>query len=87
MFTIVYYNSKLWYYGTLIYYGKLWYYGKNYGTRDKTMILYWELWNFDLRRKKHGRLPKTKKLWFIMKKKNYGNTTKQLKVLNKCIAL
>ena len=38
--TIVYYTSKLWYYGTLIYYGKLWYYGKNYGTMDKTMILY-----------------------------------------------
>ena len=39
-FTIVYYTSKLWYYGTLIYYGKLWYYGKNYGTMDKTMVLY-----------------------------------------------
>ena len=36
----LYYTSKLWYYGTLIYYGKLWYYGKNYGTMDKTMVLY-----------------------------------------------
>ena len=50
-FTIVYYTSKLWYYGTLDYYGKLWYYGQNYGTINKTMALYWELWNFDLRRK------------------------------------
>ena len=39
-FTIVYYTSKLWYYGTLIYYGKLWYDGQNYGTMDKTMVLY-----------------------------------------------
>ena len=31
---------KLWYYGTLIYYEKLWYYGQNYGTMDKTMVLY-----------------------------------------------
>ena len=25
---------------------------KNYGTMAKTMVLYGELWNFDLRRKK-----------------------------------
>ena len=41
---------------------------KTYGTMDKTMELYRELWNFDLRMKtKHGRLPKTKK------GKNYGH--------------
>ena len=33
-------KKELWYYGTLIYNGKLWYYGKNYGTMDKTMVLY-----------------------------------------------
>ena len=27
---------------------KLWYYGKNYGTMEKTMVLYRKLWNFDL---------------------------------------
>ena len=35
---------------------------KKYGTVDKTMVLNQELWNFDLRRKKNGRLTKTKKL-------------------------
>ena len=25
---------------------------------DKTTVLYMKLWNFDLRRKKHGSLPK-----------------------------
>ena len=35
--------------------------GKNYGTIEKTMVLYRELWNFDLRRDKQGRLPETKK--------------------------
>ena len=35
--------------------------GKNYFTIEKSMVLYREPWNFDLRRKKHGRLPKTKK--------------------------
>ena len=25
---------------------------KNYGSKDKTMVLYFELWNFDLRREK-----------------------------------
>ena len=46
-FTIVYYTSKLWYYGTLIYYGKtmvllkkLWYYGKKlWYTIPRTMEL------------------------------------------------
>ena len=41
---------------------------KNYGTIYKTIVLYRELWNFDFRRKKHGRLPKTKKPKFIMEK-------------------
>ena len=34
---------------------------KNSGNIDKTMALYRELWNFDLRRK-NKRLPETKKL-------------------------
>ena len=69
MLAKVYYTSKLWYYGTLIYYGKLWYYGKNYGTVDKTMILYWDFRTSIYEQKKnHGRLPNTKKLWFIMEK-------------------
>ena len=41
---------------------------KNYGTMAKTMVLYRELWNYDLRRGKHCRLPKTKKLSFINEK-------------------
>ena len=50
-FTLVYYTSKLWCYGTLIYYGKLWYDGKkNYGTMDKTMektmVLWTKLWYY-----------------------------------------
>ena len=40
---------------------KLWYYGKNYGTMEKTMVLYRKLWNFDLL---------WKKLWYYGK--NYG---------------
>ena len=32
---------------------------KNYGSMEKTMIQYKELWNFGLIWKKHGRLPKT----------------------------
>ena len=57
---------------TLIYYGKtivLWkkllYYGKNYGTMEKTMILYQKLWNFDLLWKKTMVL--WKKLWYSSK--------------------
>ena len=41
---------------------KLWYYGQNNGIMAKIMWLYRELLNFDLQRKKDGRLPKTKKL-------------------------
>ena len=36
---------------------KLLYYGQNYGTMAKTMVLYRELFNFDLR-SGNGRLPK-----------------------------
>ena len=43
---------------TMLLWAKLWYYGQ-------TIVLHGER-NFDLRRKKHGRLPKTKKLGFIM---------------------
>ena len=45
---------------------KVWFYLQNYGTKEKTMVLHNELWNFDLRRKKRGRLPKSKKLRFTM---------------------
>ena len=45
---------------------------KNDGTMEKTMVLYLELWNLHLLRKKHARFPKTKKLCFIMGK-NYVN--------------
>ena len=48
---------------------KLLYCGQNYDIMDKTIVLYGEQWNFDLRRKKkHGRKSKTKKLLFIMEK-------------------
>ena len=36
--------------------------------------------------KKHGRLPKTQKIWFC-NGNNYGNTPKQLKFLIKFVAL
>ena len=52
--------EKLWYYEE-----KLWYYGQNYGTMDKTMLLYQELWNLIYEGKKHGRLPKTNLKTFI----------------------
>ena len=63
---------------------KLWFTMENYGTMEKTMVLWSKLYGtiprtMELRftkEKKHGRLPKTKKLWFIMEKKNYGNTPK-----------
>ena len=35
---------------------------------EKIIVLYRKLWNFDLQRKKHGRLPKTIELGFIMEK-------------------
>ena len=50
---------------------------KNYGTMEKTMVLWTKLWYYTENygtsiyegKKKRGRLPKTKKLWFIMEKK------------------
>ena len=60
---------------------------KNYGTTDKTMVLYRKLWNFDLQRKqKHDRLPKTKKKIELLWKK-YGNIPQQLKILKKKLQL
>ena len=44
----------------------------------KTLVLYRELWNFDLRRKKNCRLPKTKKLSFIMEEPQIN--TKKIEV-------
>ena len=41
---------------------KLWYYGQNYGTIPRIMELRFT------KVKKHGRLPKTKKLLFILEK-------------------
>ena len=70
----------------LWYYEKLWYYGKNYGTMNKTMVLYWELWNFDLRRKKTiGDYQKLRDLGFKWKK--LGKYIKIIEVLNRFIAL
>ena len=74
--------KKLWYFGqTMVLrknYGTLdkqWYYVKNYCTFDKITVLWKKLWHYSENHgtsiydvKKHGRLPKTKKLWFIMKK-------------------
>ena len=56
------------------------YYGKNYGTLPNSIEL-------KLTKEKNDRLPKTKTLWFIIEKKNYPNIPKQLKFLNKFIAL
>ena len=42
---------------------KLWHYGQNCATILRTIELRFT------KEKKHGRLPKTKKLWFIMEKK------------------
>ena len=67
--TVVYYTSKLWFYGTLIYNGKLWYYGQKYGTMDKTRVVWTKLGYYTenygtsiYKGKKHERLPKTLKL-------------------------
>ena len=51
------------------------------------MKLYRELLSWIYEGKKHVRLPKTKKLSFIMGKKNFGNIPTQLRFLNKFIAL
>ena len=52
---------------------ELWFTMKNYGTMDKTMVLWTKLWYYTenygtsiYEEKKHGGLPKTKRLWFIM---------------------
>ena len=47
---------------------KLWFTMEYYGTMDKTMVLYWDFRTSIYEEKKHGRLPNTKKLWFIMEK-------------------
>ena len=69
--------ENLWYYGKTI---VIW---KKYGTMEITMVLYRKLLIFDLPRKNHGRLPKTKKLFG---EKN-DKIPKQLKILHKFIAL
>ena len=56
----------------------LWYYGqiyntmgkKNYATIENTIVLYRKRFT----KEKHERLPKTKKLWFIMEKKLWQYT-------------
>ena len=50
---------------------------KNYGTMDKTMVIYTLELRFT-KGKKHCRLPKAKKLWFITKKTTKGEIPKQL---------
>ena len=62
------FRSLIYYEKTMVLWKKLWYYGQNNGIMAKIMVLYRELLNFDLQRKKDGRLPKTKKLWFIKEK-------------------
>ena len=61
---------------------KLWYYGKNYGTMEKTMVLYRKLWNFDLLWKNYGTMEKTMvlwtKLWYYGK--NYGTISKTMEL-------
>ena len=64
---------------------------ENYGTMEKTMVLWTKLWNYTenyrtsiYEEKKHGRLPNTKKLWFIMEQ--IWKYTKIIEVLNRLIA-
>ena len=52
---------------------ELWFTMENYGTMEKTMVLWTKLWYYTenygtsiYEEKKHGRLPNNKKLWFIM---------------------
>ena len=54
----------------------LWYYGKNYGTMEKTMVLWKKLWNFDLL---------WKKLWYYGK--NYGTMEKNYGTMDKTMVL
>ena len=71
---------------------ELWFTMENYGTMEKTMVLRTKLWYYTknygtliYEEKKHGRLLKTKRLWFIMEKtmEKYQNNW----VLNRFIAL
>ena len=49
---------------------------KNYGTMEKTMILYRKLWNFDFKWKNYDTMEKTMvlwtKLWYYTE--NYGTS-------------
>ena len=67
------------YYGkTMVLWKKLLYYGQNYSTIEKPMVYYSENYGTSIYEgKKHGRLPKTMKLIFIMEK-NYGYLPKKL---------
>ena len=54
---------------------ELWFTMKNYDTMEKTMVLWKKLWHYTknygtaiYEEKKHCRLPKTMRLWFIMEK-------------------
>ena len=68
---------------------------ENYDTMEKTLVLWTKLWYYTenygtsiYEEKKHVRLPKTKKLLINWgKKNNFGDISKQLKFLNKFIAL
>ena len=57
---------------------------KNYGSKDKTMVLYFELWNFDLRKETPWQIICNQKLrnFDLKSKENYDNIPKQLKFLN-----
>ena len=67
---------ELWFtmenYGTMEKNYGTWYYGQNYGTTLRTIELRFT------EKKKHGRLPNTKKLWFIMEQtmEIYQNNSK-----------
>ena len=84
-----FYFTLLQNYGTM----ELWFTMENYGTIDKTMVLWTKLWYYtrtmelrSMQGKNHGRLPKTKTIWIKMGK-NSVIYQKQLKFLNKFIAL
>ena len=64
---------------TMVLWKKVWYYGQNYCTILRTIELRFR------KKKKHGRLPNTKKLLFIKKKKLW-KYTKIIEVLNRLIA-
>ena len=80
---------------------ELWLTMKNYGTMEKTMVLWTTLWYYEqnygtyctilrtmelrFTKKKHCKLLKTKRLWFIMEK--LWKYIKIIEVLSKFIAL